>query len=361
LNQEAPAVANIQERCTSKGEKRYKVTIRLKGHPTETATFHRKTDAKRWVQHTEAAIREGRYFKTAAAKRRTLAELIDRYIEEVLPTKPKEVGHQHTQLTRWKKELGDYLLADVTPDRLAEVRQRLLSEKVRGGKSRSPSTVVRYMAALSHVFTVGVKEYGWMDSNPMMRVTKPKEPKGRIRFLDDDERERLLEACENEKEPFLYPIVIVAISTGMRLGEITGLTWDDVDLNDGRITLHETKNGERRVVPLTRLALEVMKKHAKVRSLETKLVFPVRRRDGWKSWDIRTAWNRTVKAAELEDFRFHDLRHTSASYLAMNGATPPEIAAVLGHRTLQMVQRYSHLSEPHTRDVVASMNEKIFG
>lgn len=353
-------MATIQARRTRSGVLRYKATIRLKGHATETATFHRKTDAKRWIQEVESAIREGRYFKTSVARRRTLAELINRYQTEVLPTKPKSAVKQFAQLEWWRHELGALTLANVTPDVLAECRNRLLRGPGRKGQTRSPSTVVRYMAALSHVFTVAVREYGWIESNPLRKVTKPKEATGRTRFLSDAERERLLEACRYSNSTFLYPVVVTALATGMRQGEILGLRWDDVDLRSGTITLLETKNGEVRVVPLTGHALDVMRSHGKVRRLDSPLVFPSRR-DAAAPWSPRASWNEALRQADIQDFRFHDLRHSAASYLAMNGATPPEIAAVLGHKTLQMVKRYAHLSEPHTRALVARMNKKIFG
>ena len=353
-------MATIQTRRTNSGDLRYKATVRLKGHPTETATFARKTDAKRWVQEVESAIREGRYFKTSVARRRTLGELIDRYCSEVLPTKPKSAPKQFGQLQWWREEIGALTLANVTPDILADCRSKLLRGPGRRGQAKSPSTVVRYMAALSHVFTVGVREYGWLDSNPMQKVTKPKEPSGRTRFLSDAERERLLKACRESDAPLLYPIVVLALSTGMRQGEILGLHWDNVDLKSGTITLLETKNGETRVVPLAGYALEIMRAHGKVRQLNSPFVFPSLG-NTQKRWDLRAPWNRALREAELVDFRFHDLRHSAASYLAMNGATPPEIAAVLGHKTLQMVKRYAHLSEPHTRALVARMNRRIFG
>ena len=147
------------------------------------------------------------------------------------------------------------------------------------------------------------------------------------------------------------------------------LTWDDVDLNRGRITLNETKNDERRTVPLVGHALEIIKAHAKVRQLEKKNLFPSRGPRSYrakqappstKPMDLRAPWKTALNMATIEDFRFHDLRHSAASYLAMNGASLPEIAEVLGHKTLQMVQRYAHLSESHTAKVVASMNAKIF-
>jgi integrase len=139
-----------------------------------------------------------------------------------------------------------------------------------------------------------------------------------------------------------------------------------VDLHQGRITLHETKNGERRVVPLAGKALELLQAHAKVRRLDTPLLFPSKVRDPKTKvpvgpMDLRTPWENALKTAGIEDFRFHDLRHSAASYLAMNGASLAEIAEVLGHKTLQMVKRYSHLSEAHTAGVVARMNARIFG
>jgi integrase len=152
----------------------------------------------------------------------------------------------------------------------------------------------------------------------------------------------------------------------MRQSEIMGLTWDDVDLHQGRITLHETKNGERRVVPVVGKALDMLKDHAKVKRINNSLLFPgkidpQKSNKPIKPMDLRSPWEAALKKANIEDFRFHDLRHSAASYLAMNGATLAEIAEVLGHKTLQMVKRYAHLSEAHTAGVVARMNKQIFG
>jgi integrase len=178
----------------------------------------------------------------------------------------------------------------------------------------------------------------------------------------------LLKACQASSNPYLYPVVVLALSTGMRQGEIMGLKWEDVDLHQGRVTLHETKNGERRVVPLVGKALELLKEYAKVRRIGTPLLFPGKvktQRPGevatYRPIDLRAPWLAALKKAGIDDFRFHDLRHSTASYLAMNGASLAEIAEVLGHKTLQMVKRYAHLSEAHTAGVVARMNERIFG
>ena len=152
---------------------------------------------------------------------------------------------------------------------------------------------------------------------------------------------------------------MLSLSTGIRQGELLRLTWADIDFDRGVIVLHETKSGERRAVPLAGRALAVMQELSKVRRIDTPLVFPGKRPD--RSMDVRTSWEYALRGADIENFRWHDLRHCTASYLAMNGASLAEIAEVLGHKTLQMVKRYAHLSEQHTAGVVASMNEKIFG
>ena len=351
-------MAAIQKRVGDNGDPSYRVRVRLKGYPIQTATFKRLTDAKRWAQQTEAAIREGRHFKTREAKKHTLADLIDRYARDVLPTKPKSQKKQESQLEWWKERIGDYSLADVTPALISECRDEQLRGKTYRGTVRSPATVVRYLAALSHAMTIAVNEWGWLEQNPVSKVRKPSESRGRVRFLDEDERVRLLEESKKSSSTHLYPIVVLAISTGMRQGEILNLRWRDVDLQRSKLVLHETKNNERRAVPIVSMALNILAELSKVRRIDSKLVFPGRDPD--KPIDIRGAWEKAVALAEIEDFRFHDLRHTAASYLAMNGATLAEIAEVLGHKTLQMVKRYAHLSEAHTSSVVERMNRSIF-
>ena len=352
-------MANVEKRTSKDGKITYRVKVRLKGFPTQQATFERLTDARKWAQNTESAIREGRHFKTTEAKRRTLGEMLDRYIKDILPTKPKNSKNTLLHLTWWKEELGSFSLADISPAMIAEKSDYLASGITKRNTKRSPSTVVRYMAALSHAFTIAVKEWGWLEDSPMRRVTKPKEPRGRVRFLSDEERTRLLTECKNSDSEYLYMAVVLALSTGARRMEILGLQWQEVDLQRGFITLHETKNGERRALPLAGHALELMKQHAKVRQMNCSLVFPGKNFNN--PIDLRTPFENALKRAEITDFRWHDLRHSCASYLAMNGASLAEIAEILGHKTLQMVKRYAHLSDAHTSKVVARMNEKIFG
>ncbi len=348
-------MATLKERKNADGSVRWEVQIRLRGHATETARFERKTDAKKWAAATESAIRDGRYFPQAESKKHTVADLIDRYVREVLPEK-KNARAQAPHYAWWREELGALTLRDVTPSRISEARDRLAATETNRrttSGARTPASVNRYLAALSHAFTVAVKDWQWVDSNPFTKVRKPREPRGRVRFLDDAELARLLEAAK-AGPPWLHPLVAIAVSTGMRQGEILGLRWADVDLERKRVVLHETKNDERRAVALGGLALDALRRCAKVRRIDTDLVLAGVTAFHWH-------WSGALTRAGIKDFKFHDLRHTAASYLAMNGATLAEISAVLGHKTLAMVKRYAHLSESHVAGVVERMNAKMFG
>ena len=354
-------MASIETRTTETGEKAYRVKVRLKGYPAQSATFDRLTDAKKWAAATESAIREGRHFKTAEAKKHTMSEMVDRYVKDVLPCKTAKLRNDQTAQLYWfKSEIGQNSLADISPAVITQCRDKLLTEQNQKGKIRSPASVVRYMAALSHAFTVAVNEWQWLEDSPMRKVKKPKESRGRVRYLSDDERQRLLTACQQSTNKQLYLCVILALSSGMRQGELMGLKWQDVNLKDGFIILHETKNGERRRVPLAGHGLELLREHAKVRRLDTDLLFPGTIHAN-KPIDLRKPFENALQAAQIADFHWHDLRHCTASYLAMNGASLAEIAEVLGHKTLAMVKRYAHLSDGHVSNVVASMNAKIFG
>lgn len=347
-------MASITER-EKNGKKVYNVRVRMKGTPLQSATFERLTDAKKWIQQTESAIREGRHFKNVEAKRHTLADLVERYLENCNPS-----SDYKRQLNYWKDAIGHYTLADVTPALITEQRDKLSSEKTYRKTKRSSSTVNRYLAALSTAFTTAVKEWGWLEDNPLRRVSKLKEPRGRVRFLSDDERPRFLEACKQSDNKDLYLAVVLALSTGARQMEIMNLRWKHVDLDRGMITLLETKNNEPRGIALQGHALKLMRERNKVRRIDTDLIFPGKRHSD-KPIDLRDPFEKALKQAGIEDFHWHDLRHSAASYLAMGGASLAEIAEILGHKTLQMVKRYAHLSESHTSKVVARMNEKIFG
>lgn len=347
-------MATIEARTDKNGKVSYRVKIRRKGCPAISRTFTRKTDAKNWANDQETALRQSLDFPYLKAQQRTLSELIDSYLRDVVPQKKSWAKQQIGELEFWRRELGAYQLSTIDHLKIEVSREVLRTTPGPRKARKSEATINRSLAALSAVFSHGIK-LKWIAENPCSKVQKLREPKGRTRFLSDSERTRLLNACKQNEA--LYLAVVLSLSTGARKQEIMSLRWAQIDFNRGTATLLTTKNEEVRVLPLIGVALDLLKSHYD--QSENDLVFPGK--DGSKPIDLRSSWEKALKMAEIDDFRWHDLRHSAASYLAMNGASVLEIADILGHKTLQMVKRYAHLSEQHSHSVVADMNKKIFG
>lgn len=350
----------ITERKGKTGRITYRVQVRIQGHPPAFRTFQRRSDARLWAQQIEAAIRRGEALPTPENRKRLFRELADRYLQIVERRNPSALAKQRQIMEWWKRQLGHYYLANVTPAVIAERRDALLAEDIGHGtpRRRSAATANRYLAALSKAFSDASREWHWVNDNPVIRVSKEREPEGRVRFLSDDERIRLLVACRKSRLPDLELIVLLALTTGMRRGEIMGLRWRDVDINRKLAVLSTTKNRERRSVPLVPHVLSLFVARSRSPHDQADLVFKQAQSD--KVIQLDFWFKEAMESAQIENFRFHDLRHTAASYLAMSGCTPGEIAAVLGHKTLQMVKRYAHLSAAHTASVVHRMAEKYF-
>jgi integrase len=352
-------MADFEKRVDSDGKIKWRARVRLKGFETETATFERITDAKEWAKGIEADMKKGRHF--GQSKRHTFDELAKEYGPHARDPK---------RLDYWRGAFGSARLADITPDRIAKQRDKLLAEETprfatpptgddeadakRQKAKRSGPTVNRYVAALSVCLAHAVKELRWLERNPCELVKKPKENIGRVRFLSDDERNKLLDACR--PHPNLFLAVVLSLTTGARQAEVMSLRWGQIDFMRQIITLHKTKNGERRSLPLVGEAFTLLQERSKVRSLKDDRIFPPSARaKKAEALDLRAPWESVLKAAGIPDFHWHDLRHTAASYLAMSGISPVEIAKVLGHRTLAMVARYSHLSDGH----IVATGEKL--
>ena len=350
-------MATIQKRVTAQNDVAYRVQVRLQGFPPDSATFERLADAKAWAAKVESEMRAGRYFGTS--KRHTFNELANEYEAEAKALRSFPDRKRHLDI--WRKAFGADLLSNITPERIAKVRARLLSEETRHGtratgnrevdakrvkRTRSGPTVNRYIATLSACLGFGVKPLGWLERNPCERVSKSKENPGRVRFLDDDELRRLLTACRPHAD--LYLAVVLSLTTGARQSEIMSLRWPQIDFARRVITLRQgtTKNDDARALPLSGEAVTLLQERSKVRNLRDDRVFPPVS-DKAEVRNLREGWDRALKTAGITDFRWHDLRHTAASYLAMSGVSMVEIAKILGHRTLAMVARYAHLDPTH--------------
>lgn len=353
-------MATIERRVGHDGTTSYRVKVRVHGEKPRSRTFKRKTDASAWAAKAESDLGHGVYVPTTADRRRTLGELIDKFIREYLPVKPnnKSADKVASLLSWWKDHAGFVTLDKVTPQRIGEYRAELSAQKSkRGDGVLSGATVNRHLAALSAVCKWAWKELGWLPSNPVLAITKRSEGAGVVRFLSDDERKALLSACRASDDPNIYTAVMLALATGARRGNIWPLRWEDVDLDRLTLTFRDTKNGEARRVPIVGPAVAALRAQFDHDPTQTGWVFKGRSDDAPANMD--KAWAAARTAAGLVNFRYHDLRHTAGSYLTMNGASLAEVAEVLGHRTLVMARRYSHQTGDHTRSVMERMAGKF--
>lgn len=357
-------MASIEKRETSDGKTSYRVKVRMKGFPIETATFDRLTDAKAWAATIEAAMKEGRHFKVSHAKRHTLNELIERYTPMALANK-SDAAKTIQQLAWWGEQIGHITLDKLEPALIADHRDKLKTAPIEGRKDgavRTGPTINRYMAALSAACAYGVKELQWLESNPVHRVTKFKESKGREVFLDQDQAAQVLTACKATGRNDFYLFMLLLLSTGARCGEIETLRWAQVNLDRKLILLSEgdTKNETRRSLHLVGPALIEMQDYAKVRRIDSKLVFPSRN-DPQQPASFDTLWRRVrTTLPGLEKVRRHDMRHTAGSFLVMSGADLRTVMEVLGHKTPSMAKRYTHLLEEHKATATERASDMLF-
>lgn len=307
-----------------------------KGTPSQRDRFLLRL----WEERLEKELQKKKSGATADSIQKLIQDFIDKKHPDITV---------RGQLEYWKKELPNAKAQDVKPFDIVQVKEKLMQRV-------GPASVNRYLSAISKVYTVCVEEWFILEQNPVRIVPKLEEPRGRTRFLSNEERKQFLAECRKSSNPDLYLVVMLALSTGGREGEIWGLKWNDVDLKNGSVIFRDTKNKDTRRISFDGPALTEFRD--KIRRIDTELVFPGKR-DKNKPRSFRKPFEQAVQAAGLEDFTFHDLRHTFASYMAMDGATLREIADALGHRTLNMVMRYSHLTEEHSSKVVKGMNQRM--
>jgi len=321
----------------------WKAIVRKRGWPTTIKTFRTKRDAQDWARRTEDEMVRGVYIDRAESDRLLLKQALDRYLGEVSATKkPSTHSAERHKAKALKAELGDYSLAAITPDLVAGYRDKRLEA------GKSASTVRLELSLLSHLFTIAIKEWRvGLVYNPVANIRKPAPPQGRNRRLTAEEERKLLQACDGHSNPMLGWIVRIALYTGMRAGEIKSLTRSQVNLDKRLVYLTETKNGSARTVPLTREAVAVFRAalDTPLRPDDTDLVFfGEPGRDGIRRpYEFRPAWHRILKETGIRGFRFHDLRHEAVSRLVEAGLGDQEVSAISGHKSMQMLKRYTHL------------------
>ena len=332
----------------------WKAVVRKQGWPTAAKTFRTKRDAEDWARRTEDEIVRGVYIQRSPSERMTLAAALDRYLAEVTPSKkPSTQAGEQKKAKTLRDALGAYSLAALSSDIVARFRDERLA------KGKTSNTVRLELALLGHLFTIAIKEWRLgLVQNPVANIRKPSPGQGRDRRLAGKEEKHLREAIAKHSNPMLSWIFDIAIETGMRSSEITGLRLEQVDVKRRIIRLSDTKNDSARTVPLTKRAVELFTAALTnpTRPKDCRLVFfGEPGRDGKRRpYNFNKIWLSIKAKLGVSDLRFHDLRHEAVSRLVEAGLSDQEVAAISGHKSMQMLRRYTHL---RAEDLVGKLDE----
>lgn len=331
----------------------WKAVIRKAGWPTTIKTFRLKKDADDWSRRTEDEMVRGLFIQRAPAERLTFEVAMKRYLSEVTPTKrPLTQNAERKRSVPLLAFFGKYSLAAISTDLIADYRDARLTGEDRAKDGvplpRAGNTVRLELALLGHLFTIAVKEWRLgLPFNPVLNIRRPSPGPGRNRRMTSEEEERLLAAVDQHSNPMLGWIVRIAIETGMRSSEIATLRCPQVMLDRRIVRLIETKNTLPRTVPLTLDATERFRQalNNPIRPSDTDLVFfGEPGKDGQRRpYTFNKIWGDIKKKVGVTNFKFHDLRHEAVSRLVESGLSDQEVASISGHKSMQMLRRYTHL------------------
>ena len=320
----------------------WQAIIRRKGWPEESKTFRTKKEAADWAQNVETEMNRGVYQSTSVAERTPLSELITRFEKEFAPhhyrVRDDKKEAWRFQCARISETLGAYSIAAIDQKLVAIFRDERLIGKKR--KAVGESTVRKELHMLSKILSFAETECGinLPRGNPVDKIRMPKEGRGRERRLTNEEWKAVEAQCNRSRNRHLLPAFTLAVETAMRQGELLSLRWEDVDLKNRFALLPDPdkiKNEEPRAVPLSTRAVAVLE--ALPRSIDG-VVFPVER------MTLYHAFMAACTRAKITNYTWHDLRHEALSRLAERGDfTVLELAAVSGHKTLQMLKKYTHM------------------
>jgi integrase len=303
-----------------------------------------ETSDKRLADSILATVKvkiiEGRFFGTLQEKERTFGEMMDRYVKECSSTKaPASAVRDQNCLQHLLPCFGTKSLAEITPRGLADYKV------LRRNELAAPGTINKELALVRHAFNVAIREWEWCRENPMQKVRLERVHNEIDRWLASEEEARLLAAAPD----WLREIIVFALNTGMRRGEILALRWRDVDFHRGTLVVMHSKNRERRTIPLNNTVFELLATKQAVNGLKTELVFTTACGTMIKGPNLVHAFIKARERAGIENFRFHDLRHTFATRLVQKGVDTYKVQRLLGHKTAAMTQRYAHHSPESLR------------
>ncbi len=321
----------------------WKAIIRRVGWPTSAKTFRTKRDAEDWARRTEDEMVRGVFIQRTPSEKMLVSVALQRYVQEVVPTKKESTQRREgARIREIDTYFEKYSLAAVTPDLVAKFRDARLAE----GKANN--SVRLELALLGHLFNVAIREWHiGLAYNPVTNIRKPSAGEGRDRRLAKHEQEKLLSAVDQHTNPMLGWIVRIAIETGMRHSEILGLRRSQIDLTKRVARLSDTKNESARTVPLTRMATAAFSQalNNPIRPFDTDLIFfGEPGKSGKRSpYQFSKTWQVIKKSLGMADLHFHDLRHEAVSQLVEAGLSDQEVASISGHKSMQMLRRYTHL------------------
>lgn len=332
----------------------WKAMIRMKGWPASSKTFRTKRDAEDWSRRTEDEMVRGVFIQRSASERLVFSDALDRYLKEVTSTKKLTTQRGEESKARPVRAFfGQYSMAAINSELVAKYRDERLSAGL------SNNTVRLELALLGHLFTTAIQEWGMgLTYNPIANIRKPSPGEGRNRRLNASEQERLLQEVDKHSNPMLGWIVRIAIETGMRSSEIANLKLGQVDVQRRIVRLVDTKNESARTVPLSKLATEVftdaIDNPARPNGCSL-IFFGEPGRDGIRrAYSFTKVWADIRAKAGLPDLHFHDLRHEAVSRFVEAGLSDQEVSAISGHKSMQMLKRYTHL---RAEDLVAKLDQ----
>ncbi len=316
----------------------YRVYIRRKGLKPISKVFSTRKLAEQFIKRIEGNRELLLALGGSKEYQIIFSELVGTYLRDEYPG--KDIRKQTTRLQFWIDRYGHKLISEITRADISRGVYEL-------SNTLSNATVNRYKSAISVVFSFACRQYELPD-NPVLHIPSKPENNIKVRYLSNNERSRLFNACKRSTWDKLYLLTLMAITTGARRGELLGLKWSDLDLDINIAYIDSSKNGQPRVLPLTKEVINELNKHIQA---SRSLIFCSSGNTN-KAFCLTKSWNKAIKQANIQDFRFHDLRHTTASYLAQSGASLLEIAEVLGHKQIQVTKRYAHLCIDHKQKLI---------
>jgi integrase len=330
----------------------YKVLVRRKGYGTISKTFNTRREARAFrdkvLGDANIMIR-----LAGAGARTTLAEIADHYGNNY----SGKDDHVTQRLGYWQDLFGSWTLVAITRPVIAEQYHKLYQNPEH---KRTRATANRYLSTLSQVFEIAV-DMGLIDVNPCKGIKRGGETHRFGRALTDDERETLLNAAKQSEWDRLYLLISMALSTGARLSELMSLTWNDLDVRRAVAKLADTKNGTPRYLPIIPSVLEQIQDLPRPIDSGVYLFHSNHSLHVNAYHSFRPYWIRALEVAGITDLRFHDLRHSAASYLTEAGVPLVTVAEILGHKTMAMVQRYSHVHTAQKAKVVEEVFKDLLG